>query len=119
MMNRPPLSKPPTSPPSSVSTSSQPATDAVSFIGLRRLDHLGRDRPVQGDPGVDGVVGRSSNFPLALPLMLISIASRHCSSGKVRAMGMLNFPPPAACPISPNVSYRTATPPSYLPPTPT
>jgi hypothetical protein len=54
--------------------------------------------------GVDGMVGRSSNFPFALPLMLISIASRHCSSGKVRAMGMLNFPAAAAYAISPNVS---------------
>jgi hypothetical protein len=59
--------------------------------------------PFKGIPG-RWAAGRSSNFPLALPLMLISIASRHCPSGKVRAIGMLNFPAAAACAISPNVS---------------
>jgi uncharacterized cupin superfamily protein len=53
------------------------------------LDYPGGDRPVQG-------VGRSDDFPLALPLTLMSIASRQCSSGKVRAIGMLNLPAAAA-----------------------
>lgn len=74
------------------------------------LGHVGGTGELSTDSGepqgsrIDGVVGSSSNFPLALPLMLISIASRHCSSGKVPAMGMLNFPAAAACAISPNVS---------------
>ena len=59
--------------------------------------------PFEGIPS-HRVVGSSSNLPPALPLVLISIASRHCSSGKVRAMGMLNFPAAAACAISPNAS---------------
>jgi hypothetical protein len=59
--------------------------------------------PVQRVLGSRGE-GRSSNFPLALPLVLILIASRYCSRGKVRAMGMRNFPASAACAISPNVS---------------
>ena len=78
--------------------------DDLPSLPIEALVDLGRRFKVQGAAEVVGAVGRSNNFPLALPLMLISIASRHCSSGKVRAIGMLNFPAAAACAISPNVS---------------
>jgi len=93
----------------------EPADGGCAKLWMLRVDrkpvrcvagargHVLMTGPFEGIPS-HRVVGSSSNLPPALPLVLISIASRHCSSGKVRAMGMLNFPAAAACAISPNAS---------------